>query len=154
MAARILGSVELNEALPHKDAAFFLDEAQIDGWSVNGTAQWTADHPHLRGHFPGMPIVPGVYLIEAAAQLAGLVIRYAGDGLDDGKIGVLAGVRKASFHRFVRPDERVLYTLNVKSVPGSHFFAATGVGHVADEKAITIEVTIAAVEVDAVKEAA
>mgnify|MGYP001606289747 CR=1 FL=1 len=57
--------------LPHRDHALFLLDAVVEGPHVTGTACWADSHPHLTGHFPGLPIVPGVFLIEAAAQLGG-----------------------------------------------------------------------------------
>jgi 3-hydroxyacyl-[acyl-carrier-protein] dehydratase len=56
-------------ALPHGPEFRFVDE------SKTGTGHYTmrGDEPFLRGHFPGQPLMPGVLLLEAAAQLAGIV---------------------------------------------------------------------------------
>lgn len=61
--------------LPHGPEFRFLDRllALDAGRSGVGTYTVRGDEPFLRGHFPGEPLMPGVLLIEAAAQLAGVV---------------------------------------------------------------------------------
>jgi 3-hydroxyacyl-[acyl-carrier-protein] dehydratase len=63
------------ETLPHGPEFCFLDRLlSLDpGKAGTGEYRVRGDEPFLRGHFPGRPIMPGVLLIEAAAQLAGVV---------------------------------------------------------------------------------
>lgn len=62
-------------ALPHGPEFRFLDRLLELEPGRRGVAEYTlrGDEPFLRGHFPGDPLMPGVLLIEAAAQLAGVV---------------------------------------------------------------------------------
>jgi 3-hydroxyacyl-[acyl-carrier-protein] dehydratase len=62
-------------SLPHGPEFRFLDRlTRLDGGkSGEGEYRVRGDEPFLRGHFPGAPIFPGVLLVEAAAQLAGVV---------------------------------------------------------------------------------
>lgn len=62
-------------ALPHGAEFRFVDRLLNLERGQNGVAEYTVrgDEPFLRGHFPGQPIFPGVLLVEAAAQLAGVV---------------------------------------------------------------------------------
>ena len=75
--------------LPHGAEFRFLDRlVKLDpGQSGEGEYQVRGDEPFLRGHFPGEPIFPGVLLVEAAAQLAGVVAQ------SDPKITPLAGLK-------------------------------------------------------------
>ncbi len=60
----------------------------------------TLDEPHLQGHFPGNPIMPGVLLLEAMSQTAGLL-------LPSGSSAFLAQVKEARFRRAVVPGDQV-----------------------------------------------
>ncbi|MBI2924192.1 MAG: beta-hydroxyacyl-ACP dehydratase [Verrucomicrobia bacterium] len=82
----------MNEALrhlPHGPEFRFLDRlTQLDpGRSGTGEYRVRGDEPFLRGHFPGDPLMPGVLLVEAAAQLAGTVAQ------SDPQAGALAGLK-------------------------------------------------------------
>lgn len=63
------------ELLPHGAEFRFIDRLTDLNPGQSGTGEYTVrgDEPFLRGHFPGEPIFPGVLLVEAAAQLAGVV---------------------------------------------------------------------------------
>lgn len=66
---------EALRSLPHGDEFRFLDRLISLEPGQRGTGEYTVreDEPFLRGHFPGRPMFPGVLLVEAAAQLAGVV---------------------------------------------------------------------------------
>jgi len=65
--------------LPHGPEFRFVDRLTALEPGVHGAGEYTVrgDEPFLRGHFPGDPMMPGVLLVEAAAQLAGIVARPA-----------------------------------------------------------------------------
>jgi 3-hydroxyacyl-[acyl-carrier-protein] dehydratase len=75
--------------LPHGAEFRFIDRlTKLDGGkSGAGEYKVRGDEPFLRGHFPGAPIFPGVLLVEAAAQLAGVVAQ------SDPNIPLLAGLK-------------------------------------------------------------
>ncbi|BEV73816.1 MULTISPECIES: 3-hydroxyacyl-ACP dehydratase FabZ family protein [unclassified Paludibacterium] len=115
-----LSRAEIEQVLPHRGDIFFCHQLTINGpHAFEGTARWSLDHPLIRGHFPGMPIVPGVLLIEAMAQLtgAGLLV---GDPyiktLPEDSIGVLAGVRSCWFKQPVRPDSEVRFDIQCRQL--------------------------------------
>lgn len=76
-------------SLPHGPEFRFLDRLLRLDPGLSGAGEYTVrgDDPFLRGHFPGQPILPGVLLIEAAAQLAGTVAQ------SDPKITPLIGMK-------------------------------------------------------------
>jgi 3-hydroxyacyl-[acyl-carrier-protein] dehydratase len=99
------------ESLPHRPPFRFLDridalsdESARGAWIVRG------DEDFLRGHFPGRPLVPGVLITEAAAQLAG-VVAHRHVGGDGGGMLVLSESR---FRRPVEPPSTIL--LEVTSI--------------------------------------
>ncbi|MFO1501939.1 MAG: 3-hydroxyacyl-ACP dehydratase FabZ family protein [Verrucomicrobiota bacterium] len=69
-------------SLPHGQAFRFLDRVLSLDPGHAATAEYTVrgDEPFLAGHFPGEPLFPGVLLIEAGAQLAGVVARSSAGG--------------------------------------------------------------------------
>lgn len=91
--------------LPHRDPFVFVDEileSPGDG-QVRGVKTFTGSEAFFAGHFPGDPIVPGVILTEALAQVAGI----AGAAGEPGARFLLSAVRSMKFHRAVRPGERI-----------------------------------------------
>ena len=136
---------DIEALLPHRDAALFLLDATVRGSQVEGHASWPARHPHLAGHFPGLPIVPGVFLIEAAAQLAGVAL--AGRAGAASRLGMLAGVKRSLLHHPVRPGERVHFKLDVKPGIGDRIATASGYAQRDDgRKLLTVEITVALVD--------
>lgn len=79
------------------------------GVSVLGTKRFPADERFFEDHFPGFPVVPGVLLLEALAQLAGKLIGYSVRlERGDWPFPILSMMNGVKFRRFVRPDEEVL----------------------------------------------
>ena len=76
-------------SLPHGPEFRFLDRllSLVPGKEGTGEYLLRGDEPFLRGHFPGAPLMPGVLLVEAAAQLAGVVAQ------SDPAIAPLAGLK-------------------------------------------------------------
>ena len=94
------------ECLPHGAEFRFIDRllALDPGTAGSGEYQVRGDEPFLRGHFPNQPLMPGVLLLEAAAQLAGTVAQ------SDPKVSPLPGlkltaVRGAKILGAARPGE-------------------------------------------------
>jgi 3-hydroxyacyl-[acyl-carrier-protein] dehydratase len=89
--------------LPHREPFIFVDEVLVleNGASAGGVKIFRGDEAFFAGHFPDDPIVPGVILTEALAQIAGIA------AAEMGMRFLLSAVRVMKFHRAVRPGERI-----------------------------------------------
>lgn len=107
-----LDPVELG--LPHRAPFVFVDEIGelTPGESAAGRKVFAADEPFFRGHFPGDPMVPGVILTEALAQVAGIAAGQTGRGFR------LAAIKAMKFPAPVRPDEVVTLHAQKRGVVG------------------------------------
>ena len=96
----------------------------------------TGGDPHLQGHFPGNPLMPGVLLVEAMAQTAGLL-------LSEGSSALLAQIREARFRRPVVPGDQVrIEAERLGGLGGLHRFAVKASvddAHVAEAEIVLAE---------------
>ena len=102
---------DLFEYLPHRYPLLLVDRVLevVPDERITGIKNVTFNEDFFNGHFPGNPIMPGVLMIEALAQLSG-VLAFATKGVRpaDGYIYYLAGVEKARFKRPVVPGDQLL----------------------------------------------
>ena len=99
---------EILEYLPHRYPFLLLDRVDevVPGERIVGRKNVSANEPYLQGHFPGNPIVPGVLIVEALAQLCCiLALKTRGRTSKQGILHYLAGVDDARFKRPVRPGD-------------------------------------------------
>ena len=101
---------EIMDFLPHRYPFLLVDRiVEVEkGQSIVGYKNVTINEPFFTGHFPGKPIMPGVLIIEAMAQVSG-ILGYvtAGRSAADGSIHLLAGSNKARFKRPVVPGDQL-----------------------------------------------
>lgn len=96
------------EILPHRYPILLVDRI-VDlqpGVRATGYKNVTNNEPVFAGHFPGNPLLPGVYMIEALAQLGGCVVLEPGEF--SRKTPYLAGIDRAKFRRPVVPGDRLM----------------------------------------------
>lgn len=97
--------MDVTELLPHRYPFLLIDrvvELQPQKRAV-AIKNVSHDEPVFQGHFPGLPLFPGVLQIECMAQTAGICF---GQG-EEGMVGVLAAVQQARFLRPVRPGDQL-----------------------------------------------
>lgn len=101
---------EIREFLPHRYPFLLVDRVlHIEsGVSIEALKNVSANEPYFNGHFPQQPIMPGVLIIEALAQAAGILgFVTANRRPDDGFMYVLCVVDKARFKRQVVPGDQL-----------------------------------------------
>jgi len=93
----------LELGLPHGEPFIFVDEVtRVEaGTEAEGVKTFPADQDFFRGHFAGNPIVPGVILTEALAQMAGIAAGSDGSG----RRFLLSAIRSMKFPGAANPDE-------------------------------------------------
>jgi beta-hydroxyacyl-ACP dehydratase FabZ len=98
---------EIMTILPHRYPMLLIDRiVELEPMKfARGYKNVTANEPMLQGHFPGNPVMPGVYMIEALAQLGGTIVLKPGDFVR--KLVYLVGVDKVRFRRPVVPGDRL-----------------------------------------------
>lgn len=96
----------IKRILPHREPFLWLDAVTtMTDTSIRGYKDILASEPFFKGHFPSRPVLPGVLMLEALAQLGGvLALSRCGD---EGKIAFLTGVNDARFRRTVVPGDRL-----------------------------------------------
>ena len=98
------------EHLPHRYPFLLIDRVRTiePGKRIVALKNVTINEPFFEGHFPGRPIMPGVLILEAMAQAAGiLVFRTQGGKPEADSVYYLAGIDKARFKRPVVPGDQL-----------------------------------------------
>ena len=106
----IIEKKEILNLIPHRDPFLFIDKVEIldPGLKGRGFRKFLVNEYFFDGHFPNMPIVPGVILIEALAQTAGVVVSKKFENLNN--ISVLfMSVSKAKFRKSVHPNDEIIF---------------------------------------------
>ena len=100
-----MNAAEIEAVIPHRPPFRFVDEiVELEpGVRAVGRLAITGEEWYLPGHFPGNPIVPGVIMVEACAQVAAVCALTHPD--HQGKFGVFAAIDETRFTRIVRPGD-------------------------------------------------
>lgn len=104
--------------LPHRFPFLMVDRvlACEPGKSLRALKNVTVNEPFFEGHFPGHPVMPGVLIIEAMAQAAGLLVQISAPPRVEGEeqpIFYLVKVDKARFNRIVVPGDQLLFEVEL-----------------------------------------
>ena len=117
----IINKEEIEKLIPHREPFLFLDKCEIIEVGLKGIGyrKFLQNEFFFKGHFPEMPIVPGVILIEALAQTAGIVVSKSFSE-NEKKSVLFMSISNAKFRKPVFPNDEVNFNVNylnkVKSV--------------------------------------
>jgi beta-hydroxyacyl-ACP dehydratase FabZ len=97
----------IREILPHRYPMLLVDRIEeLEADRIVGIKNVTVNEPFFNGHFPDYPVMPGVLIVEAMAQVAGvLVLSQIPDRKN--KLVLMAGVDGAKFRKPVRPGDQL-----------------------------------------------
>jgi 3-hydroxyacyl-[acyl-carrier-protein] dehydratase len=109
----ILDINEIRAILPHRYPFLLVDRIlELDAERVVGIKNVTLNEPFFIGHFPDFPVMPGVLIVEAMAQVAGvLVLKSIPDR--DRKLVLLAAIENARFRKPVVPGDTLRVEMSV-----------------------------------------
>ncbi|MEE3359634.1 MAG: 3-hydroxyacyl-ACP dehydratase FabZ [Pseudomonadota bacterium] len=134
----------ITRILPHRYPFLLVDRVEeIDGTqSALGIKNVTMNEPHFQGHFPGAPIMPGVTIVEAMAQTAGVMVGVGLELMDKNMLIYFMAIDGCKFRRKVVPGDQLKMRLTtVRGKPGGKVWKFKGVAEVDGEMAAEAEFT-------------
>jgi len=109
----------IRDILPHRYPMLLVDRIEeLEELRIVGIKNVTINEPFFVGHFPEFPVMPGVLIIEAMAQVAGVLVLYQMPDRHKKQV-FLASVDQAKFRRPVRPGDQLRIEMKVIRVKSS-----------------------------------
>ena len=107
---------EIINLIPHRHPFLFLDKCIITELGRNGLGYklFSENEYFFKGHFPNMPIVPGVILVEAMAQTAGVIVSKKYEKFQDKSV-LFMSLSKAKFRKPVLPKDNIRFDVKFKN---------------------------------------
>tara|TARA_B100000579_G_C22316127_1_gene613866 strand:+ start:51 stop:491 length:441 start_codon:yes stop_codon:yes gene_type:complete len=137
---------EIKNLIPHRTPFLFVDKCSIIEPGKKGSSErlFSEDEYFFVGHFPNNPIVPGVIIVEAMAQTAGIVVSHQFQDIKEKSV-LFMSVNKARFRRPILPNQNISFEVNflnkvrdVYKFQGEAFFENTKVAETEFTAMITI----------------
>ena len=139
----VLTNEQIQEIIPHRYPFLLVDKiVEMTEKSAVGIKNVTANEPQFMGHFPGKPIMPGVLIVEALAQVGAVVVLSMPE--NKGKLAVFTGIDGFRFKQQVVPGDTLRLEVEMtafKRVMGK----ATATAYVGDKVAASGEIMFALV---------
>jgi len=103
----------IQEILPHRYPFLLVDRIdELEPERIVGIKNVTINEPFFVGHFPDFPVMPGVLIVEAMAQVAGVLVLSQMEDRKN-KLVLLASVEEAKFRKPVRPGDQLRIEMKV-----------------------------------------
>ena len=136
----------IQQLLPHRYPFLLVDRIieLVPRERIVGVKQVTVDEPFFQGHFPGEPVMPGVLIIEAMAQVGALLVMREFED-HDRKLPFFSGIKDGRFRRPVVPGDTLILEVTALRV-GSRVQRMRGLAKVDGQLAAEAEITCVMVE--------
>ena len=107
------------DIIPHRYPFLFVDKVELVELGVKaiGYKNVTMNESYFQGHFPGMPVMPGVIIVETMAQVGAVIL--LSDERFAGKTPYFAGINKVRFKRKVVPGDTLKMEVEIVKLRGS-----------------------------------
>lgn len=131
---KLLNIEEIKGIIPHRYPFLFVDKVLIEDIGVRGIGykNVTINEPFFQGHFPELPVMPGVLIVETMAQVGAVIL--LSDEKFKGRTPYFAGINKVRFRRKVVPGDTLRMEVTLTKIRGS-IGVGQGKAYVEDELA-------------------
>ena len=140
-----LGPAQIRDLIPHRYPFLLVDriEELEPGVRAVGIKNVTQNEPFFQGHFPDYPVMPGVLIIEAMAQVGAVGVMAGGEHRD--KLALFAGIDGVRFRRQVVPGDVLTIEVEIDRLKG-RVGRGTGRASVGDERVCEAQLMFAFAE--------
>lgn len=130
----MLTNIDIQKIIPHRYPFLLVDKiiGIEEGKKAVGIKNVTINEPFFQGHFPGNPIMPGVLIVEAMAQVGAVAVLSVEE--NKGKLAVFTGIDKVRFKKQVKPGDTLRMEVELISMRRG-IGKAEAVAYVGDEVA-------------------
>ncbi|MBB6715199.1 3-hydroxyacyl-ACP dehydratase FabZ [Clostridium gasigenes] len=138
----MLGTKEIKEIIPHRYPMLLVDRVTeiVDGVSAKGYKNVTINEQFFQGHYPDHPVMPGVLILEALAQVGAVAILSKEE--NKGKLPLFAGADKVRWKKQVVPGDRLDLSVEIIKMRGP-IGVGRGIATVDGVKACVAEILFA-----------
>ncbi|MBN9655287.1 3-hydroxyacyl-ACP dehydratase FabZ [Halobacillus litoralis] len=109
---------QIKEIIPHRYPFLLIDQVEeiVEGERAVGYKNVTMNEPFFQGHFPDYPVMPGVLITEAMAQMGAVAMLKKEE--NQGKLAFFTGIDKCRFKRQVKPGDRLKLEVEIVRLKG------------------------------------
>lgn len=115
---------EIQTRIPHRDPMLLVDKIldyNLEG-SIIGTRTFPENDRCFDGHFPDMPLMPGVLMVEAVAQTAAILVSLMEDTAASDVHFLFTGIEKSRFRASIQPNDTIIFDVKLLKTKASIFW--------------------------------